>query len=57
MLVKQPEEETMNGVLMKYDGIVLSSMNDSYVDTTHLKIKPKKYITNDYLLRSGRVGG
>ena len=42
---------------MKYDGIVLSSMNDPYVDTTHLKIKPKKYITNDYLLKSGRVGG
>lgn len=31
------------------DGIVFSSMNDKYLKTRHYKLKPKKYMTNDFL--------
>ena len=30
------------------DGIIFSNCTQDYEDTVHLKLKPKKFLTNDY---------
>ena len=47
MLKKQNSQRSK----ITLDGIVFSSMDDPYQETVHLKIKPKRMLTNDYLLK------
>lgn len=39
-------KEKMSGV--DTDGIIFSNCTQDYEDTVHLKLKPKKFLTNDY---------